>query len=78
MCGVIGTLGFVPGPEHRAAGLAALRRRGPDGAAEVRGHDFWIGHTSLAVRGATTEPNRQPLIDRDQRLAFAFNGEIDP
>ncbi len=75
MCGLIGALGLVPPPDRRWAGLAALADRGPDGASELVGADFWIGHTLLSVRGGLGAASSQPVIDAGRRFAFAYNGE---
>lgn len=76
MCGLIGTLGFIPEPQWRKAGLAALHRRGPDGASELCGADFWIGHVLLSVRDRAPLTATQPAVDGKRRLALVYNGEI--
>ena len=82
MCGIAGYLRLRP---ERAAPLAdavardmlaAIRRRGPDGAGEWRADDgsCWLGHRRLAVIDLHT--GDQPMANEARSIWAVFNGEI--
>ncbi len=82
MCGIAGYLRLHPektAPMPAAVGgemLAAIRRRGPDGAGEWRSQDdlCWLGHRRLAVIDLQT--GDQPMGNEDGTVWTVFNGEI--
>lgn len=79
MCGIVGTIGYVPDEALRAQVLRTLHHRGPDGAGEARlssnDTDIWLGHTRLAIQDLT-EAGRQPMASANGRWWVNFNGEI--
>lgn len=79
MCGIVGTIGYVPGALDGAQALAALGHRGPDGSGEhsYRSQDVevWFGHTRLSILDLTPA-GAQPMTSRDGRWWVTFNGEI--
>ncbi len=82
MCGIAGYLRLRPqnaaplAPGVAAQILAAMRRRGPDGAGEWRSADelCWLGHRRLAVIDLHT--GEQPMCNEDGTVWTVYNGEI--
>ncbi len=82
MCGIAGHLRLRPAstaPLTAAVAadmLAAIRRRGPDGAGEWRSPDgaCWLGHRRLAIIDLHT--GDQPMANEDGTVWTVFNGEI--
>ncbi|GIF10097.1 asparagine synthase (glutamine-hydrolyzing) [Actinoplanes teichomyceticus] len=78
MCGFAGFsragLGVRESQDLALGMLAALRHRGPDGAAIGRHGELMLGHCALPF----TDPagGRQPLVTASGHVALVFNGEI--
>ncbi|MEQ9170471.1 MAG: asparagine synthase (glutamine-hydrolyzing) [Rhodospirillales bacterium] len=78
MCGIAGTIGNrVPSPEHAAAALRSMARRGPDAQGAI---DLPLGkaraslfHTRLSIIDLDPRAN-QPFEQGD--FAISYNGEI--
>lgn len=82
MCGICGILNLdgsgmlAAGDESRVATmLHAMRHRGPDGEARLVRRNLVMAANRLAIRG--TELRQPPLLEYDDRITFACNGEID-
>lgn len=75
MCGLVGTFGHVPPAAARQQALAALAHRGPDGSAEWRTANAWLGHTLLAITD-TASNAKQPMLNAAGDVGLIFNGEI--
>lgn len=73
MCGLIGGVGRIPSPGRIQAAMRRLQIRGPDAQAMELHHDYWMGHTLLAIR---QPPQEQPIHARDARIALVYNGEL--
>lgn len=76
MCGIIGTIGFK---DDIKLDINSLKHRGPDalGRWESLEGEFPVvlGHTRLSILDLTDDGN-QPLVTKDNRYVFIFNGEI--
>ena len=84
MCGILGTIGYVPSAGVRADALKAVHHRGPDSAGECqyvtqdtesRTTEIWFGHTRLSILDLTGA-GAQPMASADGRWWVTFNGEI--
>lgn len=75
MCGIIGTVGYVPTAAARASALAAIAHRGPDGAGDYIECDLWLGHTLLAIT-APPDAARQPMTSSCGKVRVLLNGEV--
>src|SRR5438128_7698078 len=77
MCGIAGIIGGNPLTREQAARqmLAALARRGPDGAGLESWPDATLGHRRLAIIDLS-EAGRQPMLTEDGQVGVVFNGEI--
>ena len=74
MCGIFGAVFLSHDISVDVdAALTSLAHRGPDARGVLRGDDFVLGHTRLAVLDLT-EAGAQPMGDTE--LALVFNGEI--
>ncbi|HQR04147.1 MAG: asparagine synthase (glutamine-hydrolyzing) [Proteobacteria bacterium] len=73
MCGVLGFVG-TRWRAHAAAGLAALRSRGPDEQIVLDLGEAVLAHTRLAV--IDLAGGHQPMAAADGRYTIVFNGEI--
>jgi asparagine synthase (glutamine-hydrolysing) len=73
VCGIVGTLGWIPEGAQRQAALSALEHRGPDQEGQEAFGDGWFGHRRLAVIDPSPR-GRQPL--GSARALLAYNGEI--
>ncbi len=73
MCGLIGGVGRIPSPGRIEAAMRRLQIRGPDAQAMELHHDYWMGHTLLAIR---QPPQEQPIHARDARITLVYNGEL--
>lgn len=82
MCGIAGYLRLRPEKSAPMSAdvagemLAAIRRRGPDGAGEWRSADelCWLGHRRLAV--IDLHGGHQPMGNENGTVWTVFNGEI--
>lgn len=77
MCGIVGHVvlpRMSPDVEAVAAGMTAMRHRGPDGDGLTKFSIACIGHRRLSIidiAGST-----QPWSTEDKRYTISFNGEI--
>ncbi len=79
MCGIVGCLVLqprrsVPGLDDLAAGVGALRHRGPDECGAYRDDHVALGHARLSI--IDLESGQQPLSDERGACWTVFNGEI--
>jgi len=82
MCGLIGFFSKSPPADlagRLAAGLAALRNRGPDDSGQeifsVQGGSLALGHTRLSIIDLTSA-GHQPMHSASRRFSIIFKGEI--
>ncbi len=78
MCGIVGVFdssGLLPPPEHFAASMERLRRRGPDDAGIWSNSVVRLGHRRLAIVDLSPT-GHQPMVSQDGRFVIVFNGEI--
>lgn len=75
MCGLVGWVDSIP--ESRAV-LEAMTRtllhRGPDATGIYCAGPLGLGHQRLSI--LDLEASQQPMLSRDGRYAFAYNGEL--
>jgi asparagine synthase (glutamine-hydrolysing) len=76
MCGIFGAAFLRPGSAVQVdAALRSLAHRGPDDSGSMRGDDFVLGHTRLAILDLSPA-GRQPMTSADGDVLVVFNGEI--
>jgi len=77
MCGILFHRGAadVTADAVYARALSCMNHRGPDHSATLRGRDYVIGHTRLAIIDPSPEAN-QPFVDGSGRYVIVLNGEI--
>lgn len=77
MCGIVGhvvSTGRSPNAEAVAAGMTAMRHRGPDGDGIANFASACLGHRRLSIIDVAGSP--QPWSTEDGRYTISFNGEI--
>ena len=77
MCGICG---YQYRTDHQptlnlAAGIEALRHRGPDAQGALEEKDTGLGHTRLSILDLS-EAGAQPMASPCRRYVIVFNGEI--
>lgn len=74
MCGIYGRAGRQG---SGVAGLAAIRRRGPDDSGIWADPDrgVWLGHRRLAIIDCSAA-GHQPMVSPNGRVVMIYNGEI--
>lgn len=78
MCGILGVVqgrGFTVNDAEFAAGLNAIRHRGPDDDAIIRDGPVWFGHRRLSIIDLSPA-GRQPMWSACGRYLITYNGEI--
>lgn len=75
MCGIAGTVGFVPFSECRRSALQTMVSRGPDDTHELNiSTNAWMGAVRLAFQDI--ERGRQPIVCDHGRVIVSLNGEV--
>lgn len=82
MCGIVGVFSDKWDStiqDGLSKGLDRLKNRGPDDVGldifDSKSGSLGLGHTRLSIIDLS-EGGHQPMIDKDQRFAIVFNGEI--
>ena len=75
MCGVLGYYGNNVDRFFNLTSLDILSHRGPDSFGQMKGDDYFLGHTRLAIVDLS-ENGKQPMISNDGKFGIIFNGEI--
>ncbi len=76
MCGILGhTNPAIVSLQVSRQALHTLAHRGPDQWNDWADEDVYLGHRRLSIMDLS-EQGRQPMFDRDQKLAITVNGEI--
>jgi asparagine synthase (glutamine-hydrolysing) len=75
MCGIFGSIGFVPDPQR----IDIVAHRGPDGRGwrvfDSPAGPVALGHRRLAIID-TSDAGLQPMVDPGCRFHLVFNGEL--
>jgi asparagine synthase (glutamine-hydrolysing) len=79
MCGIVGTLGYIPSKSISQRLIESLHHRGPDFASSWSSGDsqfpVFLGHTRLSILDLSVAGN-QPMSDITGEWVIVFNGEI--
>ena len=75
MCGIVGTLGYIPSREAQAHAIGGMIHRGPDAQGSYANGVCWLGHCRLAILD-TGPAGNQPMSNDAGSIHLSYNGEI--